>query len=263
MIGIISSVGICFIVILEFLIAINENSTSKNDVSLERETSSPNLQVQQEKPVSSYNFDWFSKAVVKSSKVASQTMMIFVCCIITNGIITDVIKVTVGSLRPNFLSVCNPNISCTLQEENQFNLNYFCQNSNRSDENQARQSFPSGHASMASTSMIFLIFYVHRRSKQMQKHVPIFLKWTISLCLFSLAIWISMTRVSDYHHHLIDVLFGIVLGAFIGVIGSVHSTTSCERNKEKEQSEKLYTIGLRSQNTNQFYKNDAFNEEDK
>ena len=195
--------------------------------------------------------------------MASQTMMIFLWCIISNGITTDVIKVTVGSLRPHFLSVCNPNISCTSQEENQFHINYFCQDSNRSDENQVRQSFPSGHASLASTSMFFLIIYFHRRCKQTENYIPIFLRWTISLCLFSLALWISMTRVSDHHHHLIDVLFGIVLGAFIGVIGGIHSTTSCERNKEKEQPEKLHTIGPRSQNTNQFYKNEAFNEEAK
>ena len=33
-----------------------------------------------------------------------------------------------------------------------------------------------------------------------------------------------MTRVSDYHHHLNDVLLGFILGATVGVLGGIHAT---------------------------------------
>ena len=34
-----------------------------------------------------------------------------------------------------------------------------------------------------------------------------------------------MTRVSDYHHRLVDVLSGIFLGGLVGLIGGVYSNT--------------------------------------
>ena len=37
-----------------------------------------------------------------------------------------------------------------------------------------------------------------------------------------------MTRVSDYHHHLNDVLFGFILGATVGVLGGIHATKGTE-----------------------------------
>ena len=89
----------------------------------------------------------------------------------------------------------------------------------------------------------------------------------ICLFLFSLAMWISMTRVSDYHHHLIDVLSGIVLGGSIGFVGGVHSTTVDSTNEDEKNNlntENFENDNSQSKGSHHYFKNDAFhNEEEK
>ena len=99
----------------------------------------------------------------------------------------------------------------------------------------------------------------------MDKLVPNFLKLTISLCLFSLAMWISMTRVSDHHHHLIDVLTGIVLGGSIGFVGGVHSTTINLTNEDEKinlRTENFEADNSRSKSNHHCFKNEAFHNEE-
>ena len=264
LISIISIVGTTFILVIELSMSIYPKSSASNNETLEQPGSVSNLQVQRETLPSSRSIERGSKIMIKSGRIAAKTIMILAWYIISNGIITDVIKITVGSLRPHFLSVCNPNATCTSTEESDYQLNFICLNSASSEEDQSRRSFPSGHASMASTTMIFLIVYFLRRCEYGEKQIPIFLKLTISLSLFSLAMWISMTRVSDYHHHLIDVLFGMLLGGSIGLFGGIHATSN-DKNKTNGSNmiagtTESYTVGI--PNTNYCHKNVAFNNDE-
>ncbi|CAI5777080.1 Hypothetical predicted protein [Podarcis lilfordi] len=74
---------------------------------------------------------------------------------------TDIAKVSVGRLRPNFIAVCRPNftlINCSqgyIQE-------YQCFNDDESKVQEARKSFFSGHASFSLYTMLYLV--VSRRS---------------------------------------------------------------------------------------------------
>jgi phosphatidate phosphatase len=156
---------------------------------------------------------------------ATKLILILAWYIMANVILTDVIKLTVGRLRPHFLAVCNPNVTCSI-EDTEYHLDYVCQDGTIKDENRARLSFPSGHASMSATVMGFIMVYVQVRCITPARFV--LLKPIINLTMLILALWISMTRVSDYHHHLNDVLFGFVLGAIVGVLGGIHATKGTE-----------------------------------
>merc|ERR1712165_439829 len=87
---------------------------------------------------------------------AIKIILILSWYIMSNTIITDTIKVTVGRLRPHFLSVCNPNVTCSSYDAT-YHTDYVCQNVTAKDENDARLSFPSGHASMSACVMGFIM----------------------------------------------------------------------------------------------------------
>ena len=152
---------------------------------------------------------------------ATKVSLLLVWYIMANGILTDVIKITVGSLRPHFMAVCNPNITCSIGEM-QYNSEYTCQEATPTEENYARMSFPSGHASMSATVMGFIVVYVQYRCKSPKGFI--LLKPIMHITMVILATWISMTRVSDYYHHLIDVICGFLQGTIIGMLGGLHAT---------------------------------------
>ena len=97
-------------------------------------------------------------------------------------VLTSVIKTVVGFPRPNFLEVCNPNITCASNNTN-FNIDYICQGMEVHGDgnlifttqlkgvNQARRSFPSGHASFSAAAMTFLVLYVEKRINFSNKFV--------------------------------------------------------------------------------------------
>jgi len=152
---------------------------------------------------------------------AIKVMLLLTWYIMANTILTDAMKVTVGRLRPHFISVCNPNVTCS-SSNTTYITNYGCQSSTAKDENDARLSFPSGHASMSATVMGFVMVYVQLRCNPSRNIV--LLKPILHLAMLILAMWIAMTRVSDYQHHMSDVLFGFLLGTIIGIFGGLHAT---------------------------------------
>ena len=46
---------------------------------------------------------------------------------------------------------------------------------------------------------------------------------SLQLLCFILSCWTSLLRVSDYKHHLVDVIVGYVIGGVIGAIASFHA----------------------------------------
>ena len=50
------------------------------------------------------------------------------------------------------------------------------------------------------------------------------LKPILHLATVILAVWIAMTRVTDYQHHMNDVLAGFLIGTIIGILGGLHVT---------------------------------------
>ncbi|XP_050295170.1 putative phosphatidate phosphatase isoform X2 [Anthonomus grandis grandis] len=133
---------------------------------------------------------------------------------------TDVMKYTIGRLRPHFYTVCKPSINCSLPE-NQFvyHTDFTCTNplysSSKRIMKEMRLSFPSGHSSFSMYTMVYFAIYLQKR---MTWDGSKLLRHTLQFLAVLSAVFTAMTRVSDYKHHWSDVLIGLLLGATIAII---------------------------------------------
>eukprot|EP00002_Diphylleia_rotans_P014771 TRINITY_DN2873_c0_g4_i1.p1 TRINITY_DN2873_c0_g4~~TRINITY_DN2873_c0_g4_i1.p1 ORF type:complete len:256 (-),score=52.90 TRINITY_DN2873_c0_g4_i1:128-895(-) len=122
-------------------------------------------------------------------------------------IITNIIKISYGKLRPDFLDRCQPdeNSVCTGDED---------------EIREGRKSFPSGHASYSFAGCVYLTLVLLSElrplSKENMDRSP--------FCRLGLSIWplvgaalVCVSRVVDYRHHPADVFGGGLLGFIISV----------------------------------------------
>ena len=63
----------------------------------------------------------------------------------------------------------------------------------------------------------------------------------------ALAVWISMTRVADYHHHLTDVVGGFLLGIITGMAGAMHAAQWLSKHSPSYEEE-LCGVGTNRKN---------------
>ncbi|XP_075889264.1 phosphatidic acid phosphatase type 2D [Nelusetta ayraudi] len=133
---------------------------------------------------------------------------LFGCCV--GQSLTNMAKLSVGRLRPNFLSVCNityASIKCT---SGSYVPSISCQQSNPKLEEEARKSFFSGHASFAMYTMLYLAFYLQARLTWRGARL---LRPLVQFLLVMIAVYTGLTRISDYRHHPSDVVTGYIQGA--------------------------------------------------
>lgn len=132
---------------------------------------------------------------------------LFGCCI--GQSLTNMAKLSVGRLRPNFLSVCNityASINCT---PGSYIAQPNCKQPNEKLVEEARKSFFSGHASFAMYTMLYLAFYLQARFSWRGARL---LRPLIQFLLVMIAIYTGLSRISDYRHHPTDVLTGFIQG---------------------------------------------------
>ena len=178
---------------------------------------------------------------------------------------TDIVKYSVGKLRPHFLSLCNPDYNNVCYDESAYykdendeelldeffekyvNETNICSIENSRLIDNARLSFPSGHASYSFYFTTFLILYMKKNIKDL-KYIGNILPY-INLLLILLATWISFTRVNDYYHFTSDVVFGglggIVIALFLDGkqnIFSISDENQKSMNEENEEDGGLVTI---------------------
>ena len=93
-------------------------------------------------------------------------------------------------------------------------------------------------------SATFLILYLHIQLTWAGRHgaIP---KLFIEVLIAILALYCGLTRISDYKHHPTDVVIGLLLGIFIGVIVSM---CILNRNRRKETYDKIDKITITSEN---------------
>lgn len=124
--------------------------------------------------------------------------------------LTDLAKVAVGRLRPNFLSVCKPDFTKINCSRGYIEI-YEC-NGTDSAVTEGRKSFYSGHASFAMYALLYLAFYLEARFTWKGARL---LRPLLQALLIMMAIYTGLTRISDYRHHPSDVLVGFLQGAII------------------------------------------------
>ncbi|XP_068606279.1 phosphatidic acid phosphatase type 2D [Brachionichthys hirsutus] len=132
---------------------------------------------------------------------------LFGCCVGMS--LTNMAKLSVGRLRPNFLHICNityTSINCT--PGNYVPLGV-CKQTNEKMEEEGRKSFFSGHASFAMYSMLYLAFYLQARLTWRGARL---FRPLIQFLLVMIAIYTGLTRISEYRHHPSDVLTGFIQG---------------------------------------------------
>ncbi|XP_008327658.1 phosphatidic acid phosphatase type 2D [Cynoglossus semilaevis] len=132
---------------------------------------------------------------------------LFGCCV--GQSLTNMAKLSVGRLRPNFLSVCNityASINCTIGS---YVPQAICRQPKHKMVEEARKSFFSGHASFAMYTMLYLAFYLQARLSWRGARL---LRPLIQFLLVMIAVYTGLSRISDYRHHPTDVLTGFIQG---------------------------------------------------
>lgn len=142
--------------------------------------------------------------------------------LVSTLMLTQIVKVTVGRLRPDFISRCVP--------EDPSQNNSPCTNKDIALIEEGRKSFFSGHASSAFSGLTFLSFYIigeylfsyfsargfhgtvqNGTQKAKIVRIPTVIYFTAAIPLM-FALLIAISRVSDYKHHWQDVLVGSLVG---------------------------------------------------
>lgn len=170
--------------------------------------------------------------------------------VITNTL-TNITKLMIGRLRPNFLEICKPidNPYTTYCNSKTYlipNKDFQCGNTDFKEVNASRKSFPSGHTSLSFYSMIFLILFIQKVWNC--KHMGI-LKHIIQLSLCSLALYVGLSRIQDNKHHYTDVIAGFLLGTLVAIITYVLLYRFLNKNDYKIEYKPL----VRGENGNNDY----------
>ncbi|XP_029016697.1 phospholipid phosphatase 1-like [Betta splendens] len=135
--------------------------------------------------------------------------------------LTDIAKYSIGRLRPHFLAVCRPAWERVNCKAGGYVENFTC-NGDKFLVDEARLSFYSGHSSFSMYCMLFLVLYIQARLRARWSRL---LRPTIQFFLIATAVYVGLSRVSDYKHHWSDVLAGLLQGAAVAVF-----TVSCVSN---------------------------------
>ena len=203
---------------------------------------------------------------------------------LTTLLFTELAKYTVGRLRPFYLTACGVKLTPELCKD-EFGYEKFvvidddamCDNllSGQFTKKQlidARLSFLSGHSSFSFYCGMFLIIYLQARLNNIpradNKCVRLVLRVLkvmrpfLQFGMIILSLWISLTRISDYRHHPLDVIFGALVGMTFAtvtliVIGDVFTrrsafwkTCSDEKQQLTDQMNNPLRPMLHSENHN-------------
>ncbi|XP_077301093.1 putative phosphatidate phosphatase [Arctopsyche grandis] len=129
---------------------------------------------------------------------------------------TDIAKYTVGRLRPHFFDVCQPDIDCdAVKNRWAYIQNFTCKGTDPHLLKEMRLSFPSGHSSFSTFTMIYVAVYVQRRFKWAGSKL---LRHGCQFIVFMLAWFTILSRISDNKHHRSDVLAGSCIGAVTAIL---------------------------------------------
>ncbi|RZC38678.1 PAP2 domain containing protein [Asbolus verrucosus] len=150
---------------------------------------------------------------------AYYVILVFAFGMACSQLMTDIMKYTVGRLRPHFITICAPNINCSLPaKQHIYHIDFNCTSNYKNDARlmkEMRLSFPSGHSSFSMFTMLYFAIYLQRR---MDWDGSKLLKHTLQFLAVLAAVFVAMTRISDYKHHWSDVLSGLAIGTITACV---------------------------------------------
>ncbi|XP_014472626.1 PREDICTED: putative phosphatidate phosphatase isoform X2 [Dinoponera quadriceps] len=151
-------------------------------------------------------------------------------------LITDIAKYSIGRLRPHFMTLCVPNVNCTLAKNQHWYIQDFVCTASGITAKQLKEmrlSFPSGHSSFSAYTMVYLAIYLQLRMRWKGSRL---LKHFLQLICLLTAWFTAMSRISDYKHHWSDVLAGSTLGVISALVVTFFVANLF--GEEKKHSEK-------------------------
>lgn len=170
--------------------------------------------------------------------------------------LVDTAKFTIGRHRPNFIASCEPRVEafdpktqvktlveCQTQSHLRYSyiVDYECTKSKANDVN---LSFFSGHAATISFAAVYVsILLAQRLRRNLETTIGKLIVALLIVLELDMAIYVSLTRVSDYKHHPTDVALGFVVGSLMAIFIKLFlDKNRC--NVEEEESDKPKNIQL-------------------
>ena len=149
-----------------------------------------------------------------SAAVRMDELLAFSGTLALNGVVTNILKLSVGRPRPDFISRCLPASSSWEAEP-------VC-SGGASDFQEGYKSFPSGHASWSFATLMFLSLYLAGKSKALSQFRVKLPQLCLSFVPFAIGCCIGWSRVHDHMHHLGDVVAGAAIGCIISSLCYFH-----------------------------------------
>jgi len=125
----------------------------------------------------------------------------------------DVVKCSVGRLRPNFVSMCQADLSgCS--STNRYITDTTCAADWKKARN-SRMSFPSGHAAASVFAFLFTVYYfqqLHAHKSHLNRYLNVFRALVVTF-FATFTVYCCYTRITDYWHFPTDVLGGVLIAS--------------------------------------------------
>ena len=134
--------------------------------------------------------------------------------LLLNGVLTNVLKLSIGRPRPDFISRCKP-VSPV------WDAAPVCSGVDFTFED-GYKSFPSGHSSWSFSTLVFLSLYLAGKFKALSQFKLRLPQLILSLTPFLIGCIIGWSRIHDHMHHLGDVMGGAVIGCVISSLCYFH-----------------------------------------
>ncbi|CAF1103099.1 unnamed protein product [Rotaria sordida] len=139
----------------------------------------------------------FKECLTRSLTRILKYTSVFIFGALVTTVLTDILKIMSGRLRPYFLTLCNPDQS-SCNGMGLTDAEFVCLSKNMTGLlREARLSFPSLHASLSMYSAIFLAIYLHRG--------------------ILIELVAGGVRLASNKNHWEDVAVGFALGAIIAI----------------------------------------------
>eukprot|EP01112_Ceratiomyxa_fruticulosa_P008224 TRINITY_DN2123_c0_g2_i3.p1 TRINITY_DN2123_c0_g2~~TRINITY_DN2123_c0_g2_i3.p1 ORF type:complete len:264 (-),score=24.53 TRINITY_DN2123_c0_g2_i3:68-859(-) len=159
----------------------------------------------------------FFQIWVRSLKDFHHAFLGLLYALIVSSFFQTTCKWVVGGLRPNFLSICKPDISNATGVG--FRGLYYSRSVCTGDEfeiNEGLQGFPSGHSSSSFAGFLFLSLYMNAKLKVFFTSPYRIHVWKVIAVLLPIlaATLISFSRLIDFSHGWSDIIGGGIIGVF-------------------------------------------------
>ncbi|KAF9204033.1 hypothetical protein BGZ49_005772 [Haplosporangium sp. Z 27] len=139
--------------------------------------------------------------------------------VLLTTIFTQVIKVTVGKHRPDFLSRCQPmmnGVPITHDQPLQLWTIDVCTQTDHAILKDGYRSFPSGHASTSFAGLIYISLWLGGKMHPFDRRGYSF-KGVVLIIPVLAALLVAITRVQNYRHAAIDVTWGAIIGIIFAI----------------------------------------------